>query len=101
LSGLEGYACVEDIENTPNPDDAAPIVMHLRRFGVFFAGPLDLDYAMLEKFPDAYMALEDGERGPQNTDAVVSMFGTKDDPALDYWRVADRAERLRWFRLCS
>lgn len=37
---------------------------HLRdRFGVFYSNPLDLDFAMLRAFPDAYQAV--GDRGPR------------------------------------
>lgn len=98
FTGLERYAGLEDIQNTQDPTDLRHVVEHLRQFGVFFVGPLDLDYAMLTKFPSAYKDLEEGERGPQSADGVTSVFGTRDEPLLEYWRDAERAERLRWFR---
>lgn len=35
------------------------------RYGVFFSSPLDLDFAMLEAFPDAYKGLAPAPRGPR------------------------------------
>ena len=36
----------------------------LETFGVFFSGPLDFDFSMLQRFPDAYKKIEDGQDGP-------------------------------------
>lgn len=41
--------------------------------GVFFSEPLDLDFAMLEAFPDAYRRPNPGVRGPRRTaEALVN-----------------------------
>ena len=52
------------------------------RHGVFFSSPLDLDMLMLEAFPEAYMALPTGAKGPQNaadtarqTEAAARVLG--------------------------
>ena len=50
-------------------DDTAEMNVWLsffkNRFGVFFSEPLDLDFAMLEAFPDAYKGLAPPPRGPR------------------------------------
>jgi hypothetical protein len=81
------------------PDDIATLsqwVTWLEQFGVYFAGPLDLDYAMLQAYPAAYRALHVGMRGPSNTgnprDAVLgaegvpSFYGPTDDDSLRWYR---------------
>ena len=39
--------------------------------GIFFSYPIDLDFAMLRAFPDAYHFLKYNERGPQGGDASI------------------------------
>lgn len=39
--------------------------------GIFFSYPIDLDFAMLRAFPDAYHILKYNERGPQGGDASI------------------------------
>lgn len=98
LAGLEDYDTVADIANDVPITGIAPILRHLRQHGVFFAGPLDLDHAMLSKLPAAYIALEPGERGPNRdsdpTTAVIGEEGT--DP--DFWAEPAHLELLRWYR---
>ena len=98
LSSLEGYDTVADISDDLSLTGIVPILQHLRTHGVFFAGPLDLDHAMLFNFPAAYTALEPGERGPDRksdpTTAVIGDEGT--DP--DFWAEPERLELLRWYR---
>ena len=61
-------------------------ILRLREFGVFFAGPLDLDMLMLRSFPEEYRRLPDGLRGPQDGDdtreqAVAAVLGAEREPA--------------------
>jgi hypothetical protein len=78
-------------------------MMHLRRFGVFFSYPLDLDMVMLRCFWSAYTQVEQGERGPQDSDATEAVLGSGGSPD-EYWQPADddarakRQEWLRWYR---
>jgi len=98
LVGLDGYDTVADIHDGLRHTDLGPILQHLRAFGVFFAAPLDLDYAMLQQFETAYTDLEPGERGPNRssdpTDTVIGEGGTRPD----YWGKDVLRERLRWYR---
>lgn len=52
------------------PDDRAGALLRLLRdkYNVFFVAPLDLDWAMLQTFPDVYKALASPGRGPQFPD---------------------------------
>lgn len=97
LEGLDGDTYVDDIGNGLKLDELEPIIEHLRRHGVFFAAPLDLDYIMLSQFPSAYTLLEAGDHGPRETDALVSVIGKK---CIDeaYWNEQSRPELLRWYR---
>jgi putative ATP-dependent endonuclease of OLD family len=68
----------------------------LRRFGVFFCSPLDLDWTMLNAFPDAYRRLEEGMTGPsQKGDAKLAVLGEEGHPAL-YDGALD--DQFRWYR---
>ncbi|MGI5506299.1 ATP-dependent nuclease [Lentzea sp. CA-135723] len=97
-AGLDGFTGPDAFANTSNPNDLGAVVTHLRKFGIFFSGPLDLDYAMLTRFPEAYKTLEEWEQGPRSTEALESVFGKGEEPAIAYWHDAERAELLRWFR---
>ncbi|MET8561260.1 AAA family ATPase [Streptomyces flaveolus] len=97
LEGLVGYDEIDDIIDDLEADAILPILKHLRRFGVFYATPLDLDYAMLRSFEDAYKHLEAGDRGPGAGDPVITVMG-ENGTREDYWRNAERLERLGWYR---
>lgn len=98
LAGLEGYDTVADISDDLPLTGIVPILQHLRTHGVFFAGPLDLDYAMLFKFPAAYTALERGERGPdRKSDPTAAVIGDEGTDS-DFWAEPERLELLRWYR---
>lgn len=45
---------LEDIRDLSDRDELRKWVTHIQKFGVFFSEPLDLDWSMLESFPDAY-----------------------------------------------
>ncbi|WEW95648.1 AAA family ATPase [Pseudomonas nitroreducens] len=68
----------------------------LESFNVYFSDPLDLDYAMLKAYPEAYRVLAPGMRGPaaagEPRDAVLGAEGL---PVL-YSAAED--EDLRWYR---
>lgn len=97
-SPVKGYSTVNDISDDLRINEIAPILHHLREHGVFFAGPLDLDHAMLSRFTTAYTTLESRERGPDSTSdptaAVIGEEGT--DPA--FWATPAQLELLRWYR---
>ena len=80
-------------------DDANSLdawVKWLRRFGVFFCAPLDLDYSMLRAFPAAYQVAEPGRQGPSNRgDPRTAVLGDDGLPAL---YAADQDGPLRWYR---
>jgi energy-coupling factor transporter ATP-binding protein EcfA2 len=44
-------------------------IKKLEFFGVFFSEPLDLDFMMLQAFPDAYQIVPDGADGPDISEA--------------------------------
>ena len=43
----------------------------LRKFGVFFSGPLDLDMLLLDSFLEDYQNLQDGQTGPRFGNGVA------------------------------
>ncbi|MFI7510847.1 ATP-dependent nuclease [Micromonospora aurantiaca] len=98
LDSLDGYDQVEDISDESDAKLLKPILLHLRTFGIFFAAPLDLDYVMLSAFPQAYVSLDPGERGPISSDAIDAVLGDADTAAKGYWDSDERRERLRWYR---
>ena len=70
-----------------------------REEGVFFSYPIDLDFAMLLAFPDAYQVANPGGRGPQSdANAIqakkVSTLKTGGTPAL-YTELYDDA--FKWY----
>jgi hypothetical protein len=70
-------------------------VESLRRFGVFYCAPLDLDWTMLRAYWDAYTDVRDGARGPRATDARPTVLGEDSKPHL---YGADADEALQWYR---
>lgn len=105
ITELDGFACVEDISDELSFRDHRPVRDKLRELGVFFSFPLDLDMLMLNRYWDAYTALEDGERGPQNSDARESVIGTGGTGrGRNYWNPTnepdadERQKQLRWYR---
>lgn len=96
LDSLDDYSNVNDITDNLGLDDLWPIIKHLRTFGIFFARPLDLDYIMLTRFPQAYTKLDKGESGPRDTDAYPAVIGDGGDAR--FWKERGRPDRLRWYR---
>jgi hypothetical protein len=70
--------------------------LSLRRFGVFFCEPLDLDYSMLKAFPAAYQSPEPGRSGPSpRGDPRVAVLGDDGLPGL---YSTEHDDLLRWYR---
>ncbi|MFG2440988.1 ATP-dependent endonuclease [Streptomyces sp. NPDC048508] len=95
LEGLTGYDEVDDIHDGLLLKHIQPILDHLRTFAVFYATPLDLDYAMLWAFEKAYTRLEGSQQGPDSSDPTVTVLGAKGTRS-SYW--ADKTEWLGWYR---
>lgn len=58
-------------------DQAHPWLRALRREGVFFSSPIDLDFSMLLRFAAEYQQVRDGGRGPRlDAASVGSKKGT-------------------------
>ncbi|WP_327749671.1 ATP-dependent nuclease [Streptomyces europaeiscabiei] len=96
LEELDGYDEVADIHDNLRLHHIRPIMKHLRAFAVFYAAPLDLDYAMLCAFENAYTHLEDNERGPGSTDPTATVLGERATRPL-YWK-GDKIDWLGWYR---
>jgi putative ATP-dependent endonuclease of the OLD family len=67
----------------------------LEAFEVFYCGPLDLDWEMLQAYPAAYMVAPPGGRGPTKGDARPAVFGEGGGGSLYF---AENDEALRWYR---
>jgi hypothetical protein len=103
FEGIDGYEDLADIEDDLDVMDIKKWLVQLRRWNVFFSGPLDLDMALLRKFWDQYTQLEPGESGPRDTDATDAVLGTEGTTSR-YWnpdnadKLATRKAQLRWYR---
>ncbi|MDH6573209.1 putative ATP-dependent endonuclease of OLD family [Streptomyces sp. SAI-117] len=97
LEGLDGYDTVASIHDDLDIAALRSIMRHLQKFAVFYATPLDLDYAMLRAFEDAYKHLEQGELGPRPTDPTTTVFGENGTQSA-FWSSTERLELLRWYR---
>ncbi|MDN7559137.1 ATP-dependent nuclease [Burkholderia orbicola] len=67
---LNDLATLEDA-NLLADGHASDWLRALREESVFFSFPLDIDYAMLRAFPDAYQLPRDGGRGPRASAAAI------------------------------
>lgn len=96
----EEFSEAADLVDTLRLRELAPMRKALRRHGVFFSSPLDLDMLMLRHYEDAYSELEEGERGPRNSDATDTVLGTDGSAnGRRYWAGKDdRQNALRWYR---
>lgn len=80
-------ASLAEWDHTERPDRAAPgqaAIAQLEGVGVFFSGPLDLDYAMLAAFPDAY-GLDVAERVDPDEGTITSVLGKSRGPVDDLY----------------
>lgn len=96
LEDLDDYDDVDDIHDGLLLKHIRPILEHLRTFAVFYSEPLDLDYAMLCAFENAYRHLEGKQRGPDPSDPTTTVLGEKGTRPR-YWNDT-RAEWLSWYR---
>lgn len=104
FAGLDGFDKADDLADTMTIKQMATVMEHLQQFGVFFSCPLDLDMAMLRCFSSAYTKLDQGEQGPQDSDATEAVLGKGGSPGA-YWQPTEdaaararRQELLRWYR---
>ncbi|QDT07195.1 hypothetical protein K227x_56200 [Rubripirellula lacrimiformis] len=87
-------------------DDFTGWVKSLRKYGVYFSDPLDLDYSMLRKFPEQYQETADGAprilskkqelRSAQITGLFRTVFGKKNIAEPE--RLETQLESLQWYR---
>ncbi|MEU9735224.1 AAA family ATPase [Streptomyces sp. NPDC048002] len=95
LEGLSDYDEVDDIHDGLLLKHIRPILQHLRTFAVFYSEPLDLDYAMLCAFENAYTHLEGSQKGPDSSDPTTTVLGVK-GTRTRYWK--RQTEWLGWYR---
>ena len=87
LQGREVAVAVAAFDSLPLDRSIRDWIQHLRKFDVFFAGPLDLDMMMLQAFPDDYKTLTDGRTGPREgaeseARAAAAVLGEGGQPNL-------------------
>ena len=79
-----------------NRDELLYWLKRLRTFSVYFSSPLDIDYALLKAFPDAYASVIPPGGGPRGNEdsARAAVLGTHGETDI-----YDRSgERLRQYR---
>lgn len=66
---------IEDIddEDLLDQDQKSDWLNALREEGVFFSSPIDIDFAMICLFPDAYKQARPGGRGPKGDDDSIAL----------------------------
>ncbi|HEK0674097.1 ATP-dependent endonuclease [Proteus mirabilis] len=82
------------------------IVDELEKCNVYFSSPLDIDYAMIEAFPDVFCEKDEvyGERGPQSTkkkedeDELIKAVLKKGNSGIRYEFSADHLKYFLWYR---
>ncbi|MBT0380518.1 AAA family ATPase [Morganella morganii subsp. morganii] len=89
------------------------IVDELEKCNVYFSSPLDIDYAMIEAFPDIFCEKDEvyGERGPQGTkkkegeegeegeeDILIKAVLKKGNSGIRYGFPADYLKYFLWYR---
>lgn len=96
-AGVDPVAGLAAFDGLPSTVDLDTWLDWLRRSGVFFSEPLDLDWSMLSAYPDAYKLLESGMVGPSNTgDVVAAVCGSDGDGAA--YAAPDDMARMLWYR---
>ncbi|MFP1760903.1 ATP-dependent nuclease [Lonsdalea quercina] len=101
----------DPIEFTIKYKDGATIniVDELEKCNVYFSSPLDIDYAMIEAFPDILCEKDEvyGERGPQNTkrkegeeeqEELIKAVLKKGNYGIRYGFSADYLKYFLWYR---
>ncbi|MEY0976360.1 ATP-dependent endonuclease [Providencia rettgeri] len=88
------------------------IVDELEKCNVYFSSPLDIDYAMIEAFPDIFCEKDEvyGERGPQSTKKkedededeeqyeLIKAVLKKGNSGIRYEFSADHLKYFLWYR---
>lgn len=90
---LDAYDDADDLTGL-DVNDLDDVITALRNCGVVFCTPLDLDMSMLRAFPDAYMRVEDSQRGPSGADAFEAVLGANGERRpYDGWDA-----EMQWYR---
>ncbi len=81
------------------------IVDELEKCNVYFSSPLDIDYAMIESFPDIFCEKDAtyGERGPNNIESeaeqeLINAVLKKGNSGVRYHFPADYMKYFLWYR---
>lgn len=105
FADMTGFRAPADFTEAMTVEQVMEVAGILRRFGVFFSAPLDLDMSMLMKFPLAYTHLDEGARGPQGSDATKAVIGKElTGEAAKFWVPTDPKKLtscqfyLGWYR---
>jgi hypothetical protein len=86
-----------------------PWLSHLEKFGVYFSAPLDLDMAMLQRFPSAYLSTAEGGPNfpPESSDkidlyirnAISAVVGESESSQALYSHLLPEQKKLfAWYR---
>ncbi|EJD64877.1 hypothetical protein HMPREF9156_00752 [Scardovia wiggsiae F0424] len=74
-----------------------------KKYGVFFSAPLDIDFLMLEAYPEKYKSLARGLQGPRNTegenairDAIRAVLHKKGGVGATY--NSEQKKYMVWYR---
>lgn len=65
IVALNELDSLDDAALGPGADEPCAWIEALEQLGAFFSAPLDVDFAMLRAFPDAYKKPKPGGRGPR------------------------------------
>jgi putative ATP-dependent endonuclease of the OLD family len=86
---------LDQMENTI--ESLKPWLSKLRRHGIYFSGPLDLDMLLLCKYHRCYTHLEEGMDGPDSqSDPYPAVLKGKSDQSL--YPTEDWEDTFRWYR---
>lgn len=72
----EAYNKLYENPNTDTQGMDAWLAFFVEQFGVYFSSPLDLDFCMLEAFPDAYKGLAPAPMGPRLPAQTATSYQT-------------------------
>lgn len=69
-----------------NPKNQNGWLKRLEEYNVYFSGPLDLDFMMIEAYPDAYKSLLQGNEGPRIKDVGKILDIENNEPLLEEYK---------------
>jgi putative ATP-dependent endonuclease of OLD family len=97
---IESDLSLQHLAGLPNWNDGQPLLTSklgkgwlefLESAGIFFSSPLDLDFSMLQNFPEAY-SIEEAELSDPEADTVASVLGKKQGDIGQYGK-----DELKYF----